>query len=292
MAKKLNLGIIGISDGNGHPYSWSAIFNGYNSKIISQSPFPIISEYLDKKKYPSEFLSDIGVVTHIWTQDPNISKHVAKSTNIQNVCIKKEDMLGFVDAILLARDDAENHFNFSEIFLKNSLPIYIDKPFALSISSAKKLWDSSKYDNQIFTCSALQFAKEFQPSNIDYQKIGKVKIVFANTPKSWNKYAVHIIEPVMKLFPNRGDIIDIKNINLNEDQIKKVKVRYKSGISAFFQTTGNLRSPIFIRILGNLGYQDLFFNDSFYAFRESLKYFVDIVNKKRSNIQRIYKKKW
>ena len=98
----------------------------------------------------------------------------------------------------------------------------------MSISS--KLWDSSKYDNQIFTCS-LQFA-EFQPSNIDYKKIGKVKIVFANTPKSWNKYAVHIIEPVMKLFPNR-DIIDIKNINLNEDQIKKVKVRYKSGISAF-----------------------------------------------------------
>ena len=24
----LKLGIIGLSEGNGHPYSWSAIFNG------------------------------------------------------------------------------------------------------------------------------------------------------------------------------------------------------------------------------------------------------------------------
>ena len=27
----LNLGVIGLSEGNGHPYSWSAIFNGYDS---------------------------------------------------------------------------------------------------------------------------------------------------------------------------------------------------------------------------------------------------------------------
>ena len=27
----LKLGVIGLSEGNGHPYSWSAIFNGYDS---------------------------------------------------------------------------------------------------------------------------------------------------------------------------------------------------------------------------------------------------------------------
>ena len=33
MIKELKIGIIGSSDGNGHPYSWSAIFNGYNKKL-------------------------------------------------------------------------------------------------------------------------------------------------------------------------------------------------------------------------------------------------------------------
>ena len=27
---KLKLGVIGMSEGNGHPYSWSAIFNGFD----------------------------------------------------------------------------------------------------------------------------------------------------------------------------------------------------------------------------------------------------------------------
>ena len=26
--KELRLGVVGLSEGNGHPYSWSAIFNG------------------------------------------------------------------------------------------------------------------------------------------------------------------------------------------------------------------------------------------------------------------------
>ena len=34
MAKDINLGLIGISEGNGHPYSWSAIINGYNEAYL------------------------------------------------------------------------------------------------------------------------------------------------------------------------------------------------------------------------------------------------------------------
>ena len=51
MAKKLKLGIIGISEGNGHPYSWSAIFNGYNEEYMIQCPFESIPEYLSKQKH-------------------------------------------------------------------------------------------------------------------------------------------------------------------------------------------------------------------------------------------------
>ena len=42
--KKIKLGIIGMSDGNGHPYSWSAIFNGYNRDEMQKCTFPVIPE--------------------------------------------------------------------------------------------------------------------------------------------------------------------------------------------------------------------------------------------------------
>lgn len=280
MAKKLKLGIIGMSDGNGHPYSWAAIFNGYNEEYMIQCPFESIPEYLSKEKYPENFLIEEAEVTHVWTQDQEISKHIAVSTYIKKVCLNFEDMIGEIDALLLARDDAENHFKFAHKFLNAGIPVYIDKPFALTIASAKKLWDSQIYGNQIFTCSALQFAKELDKEQINKEKIGEIKMIWATTPKSWEKYAVHIIEPVLNLISDRGKIKNIQPIKFG------ASVEWESGISCIFQTTTNLVSPIWIRLQGEKDVQDLYFKDSFTAFKMALKRFVDVVNKKRPNLSR------
>ena len=50
MTKKINIGLIGYSDGNGHPFSWSAIVNGFNQKYLNKCPFPIIRDYLSEEK--------------------------------------------------------------------------------------------------------------------------------------------------------------------------------------------------------------------------------------------------
>ena len=126
--KKLRLGILGLSPGNGHPYSWSAIFNGYNRAEMAKCPFPAIPEYLVEQKFPDNFLVNSGEVTHIWTQDPGVSAQVAAAANIKNVVLHPQEMLGEVDAILLARDDAENHVAMAKPFLEAGLPIFIDKP--------------------------------------------------------------------------------------------------------------------------------------------------------------------
>ncbi|MBO6762609.1 MAG: gfo/Idh/MocA family oxidoreductase, partial [Roseivirga sp.] len=104
--KELRLGVIGLSDGNGHPYSWSAIFNGYNPEYMKDCPFPVIPQYLSERSFPADAIKG-AVVTHIWTQDEAVSRHIAKASKIQTVCQKMEDMIGQVDAVLLARDDAE-----------------------------------------------------------------------------------------------------------------------------------------------------------------------------------------
>ena len=61
----IRLAMLGCSAGNGHPYSWSAIFNGYNRELMTaECPFPGIPEYLNKE--PVETLVIPGAqVTHI-----------------------------------------------------------------------------------------------------------------------------------------------------------------------------------------------------------------------------------
>jgi len=280
MAQKLKLGLIGMSYGNGHPYSWAAIFNGYDKDKMELCPFKSIPEYLKKETYPDNFLTEYGKVTHIWTQDPIISKQIAEASNIPKTCDHFEEMIGYIDALLLARDDAENHFIYAHKFLSEGIPVYIDKPFALNAASANKLWNTTTFEDQIFTCSALQFAKEFQKDQIKDEVIGDIKMVWASTPKSWDKYAVHIIEPVLNLIEGTGKIKYITPIKLG------ACVEWTSGISSVFQTTEDLISPIWIRVQGERGFQDLYFEDSFYAFKHALKRFVDVVNKQKPNLSK------
>ncbi|WP_268123771.1 Gfo/Idh/MocA family oxidoreductase [Roseivirga pacifica] len=290
MAQKLKLGVIGMSEGNGHPYSWSAIFNGYDEKEMSHCPFPIIPQYLGEQKFPEDFLNEHAEVTHIWTQDKRVSEQIAKAALIHHVCAELEDMIGEVDGVLLGRDDAENHLKFARPFIEAGIPIYIDKPFALSMKSAEELWALSNNNDQIFTCSALQFAREFQTDKLNLELLGEVRCIWATVPKSWSKYAVHIIEPVMNLFPDRGKLKDVKRLALNSDQVNGVQVEWSSGIQAQFQTTGHLPSPLIVRILGTKGYQELKFEDAFFAFRFALKRFVDIIKGQKNNIPRSWTK--
>ena len=54
----LKIGIIGSSPGNGHPYSWSAIINGYDEKHMKMCPFPVIPKYLANEKWPESMIKN------------------------------------------------------------------------------------------------------------------------------------------------------------------------------------------------------------------------------------------
>ena len=45
----IKLGIIGFSKNNGHPYSFSAIVNGYHRKYFKKVGYKFILDYLEKQ---------------------------------------------------------------------------------------------------------------------------------------------------------------------------------------------------------------------------------------------------
>ena len=78
------LGIIGLSYDNGHPYSWSAILNGYDKEKMAKCPWPNIFEYLNAKDPEAKEVEGVQV-THVWTQDKEISKAIAAASLIENI---------------------------------------------------------------------------------------------------------------------------------------------------------------------------------------------------------------
>ena len=106
-------------------------------------------------------------------QSKSLSNLIANATKIQNIVEHPDEMIGKIDGLLLARDDAENHLKYVSAFLKAHVPVFIDKPIALSSASLKELWSMQNYDNQIFSCSALSHAFDDQEYSTSIKILAK-----------------------------------------------------------------------------------------------------------------------
>lgn len=272
MTGQLRLGVIGMSSGNGHPYSWSAIFNGYDPAAMEKCGFPVIPRYLAKQRFPSDAIADARV-THIWTQENAKSRHVAKAALIDYVVANPTDMIGSVDAVLLARDDAENHLAMARPFLEAGVPIYVDKPLALSRREAEAMLALECFPGQLFSCSAMRYAAELRPTAAELASIGRPISVVATVSKDWDKYAVHIIEPLLLALPQRGEILRSSTWQCGDR--RTLHVAFASGVEAQVATLGAATAPLGMRIMGDRGWLDLHHSDTFAAFRGALQDFVD-----------------
>ena len=270
--KKINLAVLGISDGNGHPYSWSSIINGFNDKYLDNCPFPIIVEYLREKSFPSNKIKNVEV-THVWTQDTDVSKNIAQIAKIKNIENDYKNLIDKVDGILLARDDFENHYEISLPFLRAGIPIYIDKPIATNIKDLKRIYDEQKYIGQIFSCSAIRFASEFNLDKSYLDKFGGIIKIIAIAPKDWSHYSIHIIDPVLKLFNLFGDykILSVEKYN---HYGRSIEVKWNNSFNTEFITTGEMSTEISIEIIGNYKAEKLIFKDPFNAFKNALEEFI------------------
>lgn len=280
----LRLGILGLSPGNGHPYSWSAIFNGYDATYMDKCPFPVIPEYLSRQDFP-EACIPYAEVTHIWTQDIEVSRGVARAANIKTIVNNYEDMIGQVDAILLARDDPASHVEMSLPFLKAGLPIYIDKPIANSLNDLERLFAAEQYEGQIFSCSALRYAKELNISQQELAQLGEIQYIDAVISKDWEKYGIHLLDPIFNLigYPKEYPVVTSAG---TED--KKVVTVAWDKIIIKLSTLGALSVPITIQLYGTKGTCSLVFRDTFFAFKKALEVFVESASAKCQMISHEY----
>ena len=278
MTKKINIGLIGYSDGNGHPFSWSAIVNGFNQKYLNKCPFPLIREYLSEEKNKYEKISDVNI-SHIWTQNNLYSKLISDFAYIPNIVENYYDMVDNVDAVMLARDDFENHLYYSLPFIEAGIPIYIDKPIANSLDELKNILSRQIYKGQIFSHSALRYAREFNFDRKYLSNFGMINEVIAKAPKDWSHYSIHIIEPVVHAFGLNSNFKLIgrgiygkkgKILNLKWDNIPSVK----------FITTGEIDSAISIEIIGTNKSEKIIFQDTYNAFKSCIIDFISGIGNK------------
>jgi len=274
MVKKLDgdirLAMLGMVDGNGHPYSWSAIFNGYDPDEMSRCPYPGIPAYLGKE--PKESLRIPGArVTHVWTDDPADSPRVARASLIPHVVRRPEEVIGEVDAVIVGTDKGGEHVARCRPFVEAGLPVFVDKPLVDNEEDLKTFTGWINGGAAILSSSAMRYAKEFLPWRLSTHELGAVRFACATTSKSWERYGIHALEGV---YPILGTgFLSARNAGTVERAV--VHCRHRAGADVVIAASADMLGGFgALQLCGTAGHAEAFFSDTFFAFKAQLAAFI------------------
>lgn len=274
---RIRLAMLGMVDGNGHPYSWSAIINGrYDAAVMAECGYPVIPEYLGAA--PANQLGIDGAeVTHVWCDDPAEAKKVARAAMIDNVVDRPEDVIGQVDAVIIPTDKGWEHVGRARTFVEANLPVFVDKPLVDREDHLRQFVAWVHDGKAILSTSAMRYAKEIaalknQLADVD-AGVGEIRLITNTTPKSWERYGIHALEAVYPLLPAGGWEWAA---NTGDESANIVHIRHACGVDVVIAAVSDMYGA-FCRVNVHSTKTSLqtLFQDTFYAFKAQLVAFVE-----------------
>jgi predicted dehydrogenase len=278
----IRLAMLGMVEGNGHPYSWSSIINGrFDANVIANCGYPVIGQYLGAE--PKENLGLRGAqVTHVWCDDPAQARQVAAAAYIPNVVDRSEDVIGHVDAVIIATDIGHEHVERARPFIEAGLPVFIDKPLTDNREGLAQFtaWHGKGKPFQSSSC--MRYAKEFIELRQRLPEVGELRAITVLMAKSWERYGIHALEAVYPMLPPGGYEWAA---NTGSEVANVVHLRHRHGVDVVLVTTADLYGAFgVIQAAGTKGLLQARFTDTFTAFKRQLQTFVDYLRTGRTSI--------
>ncbi|MBE6973290.1 MAG: oxidoreductase [Ruminococcaceae bacterium] len=271
--KELKIGMLGFSEGNAHPFSWSAMFNGYDKDEMNKwcaKDYPAIPNYLGKQ--PAHTLGIPGAkITHICftgDEDRTMAEGCAKATFIPNVCDRPEEMIGQVDAVICATDKGFEHVERVRPFIEAGIPLFIDKPMTDNEEDLRTLVKWHDEGAKFISSSSMRYTKELEPYIQNRYEIGPLRYILSPMAKYWENYGIHALE---RIFPLIGQGVEwVENMGTKERGM--VHMYHKDGIHVDMPM-GRMASPGAV-VCGEYSSKIISSSDSYYPFKKQLDEFV------------------
>ncbi len=260
--------IIGLSEGNGHPFSFASIVNGYSGEALATSGWPGIYDYV-RRRHASEFGIDGLKITHAWTQDPEVTRKLCEACLIPHGVSRYEDLLGAVDAVIIARDDYESHFLMARPFLEAGLPVFIDKPLSLDPGQLRAFTPYLER-GQLMSCSGMRFARELDEPRADFAAYGRIQLIRGTIVLSWEKYGVHLLDAIFSVTPAHP--VSVRMLRAGH---ASATVQLDDGVSLQIDALGESARTFRVEFFGSQRIAAFDLTDNFTMFRRMLWQFAD-----------------
>lgn len=270
----IRAGILGLSEGNGHPFSFSAIVNGYDDAAFGKAGWPVIHAYL-KNQGPERFGIPGARITHAWTQEAAVTAALCAACRIDQACARPDDLLGQVDAVIVARDDWETHARLAMPFLEAGLAVFVDKPLTLDEAELAAFAPYLR-SGRLMSCSGLRYAAELDDLRRPRSgwDIGAVKLIEATVLNGLEKYGIHMIEAVASLDSAWGRVAGVTRLDVPHDAWL---FRLSDGVPLILHCLGAVGKTFHLSVYGEKGHRHFDLHDNFSAFRRTLEQFFAMV---------------
>lgn len=266
----IRLAMLGMVDGNGHPYSWSAIFNGYDRKLMAECPFPGIPAYLDKQP-ESSFGIDQAKVTHIWTDDPADAEEVSRASLVSHVAAEPEEVIGEVDAVIIATDKGGEHVERCRPFVEAGIPVFVDKPLVDNEADLRIFHRWVNEGAAILSSSCMRYSKEFMPYRESTDDLGELRLATITTAKSWERYGIHALEAV---YPIMGSGF-LSAVHTGTSERNIVHFKHRNGADLIAAATADMYGGFgLLQLAGTKAGVQAASADTYYAFKQQLAAFI------------------
>ena len=265
--------MLGLIEGNGHPYSWSAIVNGFDPAALTKCPYPAIQSYLGGRE-PATVRIDGAQVTHVWADNPEEASLVAATARIPHIVTRPEDVIGEVDAVIIATDDGLDHVRRARPFVEAGLPVFVDKPLATSLDELRIFRDWQHAGARIVSSSGMRYAVEYESLRAQLPTLGELRWGSAVTIKTWESYGIHLLEPLHCIAGPRFLSVRLES----QPGLEVAHLAHRSG-AQFTLSVIYDGAPAFgaIHLCGTKAQAHAQFKDTYTAFRRQLVSFVDFL---------------
>jgi hypothetical protein len=267
----IRLAVVGKLADNDHPYSWSAILNGYDPEALPNCPNPVIRQYLAAQ--PKANFGIPGVrVTHVWAEDADDATRVARVSRIPNVVVRPEEVIGGVDAVLIPTDKGHEHLERARPFIAAGIPVFIDKPLTDREDHLREFLRWQREGRPLMSSSCMRYAKEFLDCRQSVNATGPLRFITATTCRSWERYGIHAMEAVYQLLPPHGWL---SVTNSGTEKVAVAHIRHASNVDVVIAAVDDMDGASgCLSLYGTEATCSARFLDSFSAFKAQLAAFV------------------
>ncbi|MFD1514266.1 Gfo/Idh/MocA family protein [Halomarina rubra] len=268
----LRLGVVGLTAGNGHPYSFASIVNGYSDAGFADSEWGVIHDYL-RQKSPAEYGFDGVRVTHAWTQEPAETDRLAAAARIPHTVDSLEELHGEVDAVLLLRDDFARHAEMALPFLEDGTPVFVDKPLALDVDDLAQFRPHLE-SGRLVSTSGMRFARELDDPRATVDDYGDVSLARGAVINDWEHYGVHMLDAIYGVLDQRP--VSVSAFDVPHDAFA---VELDGGTLVEIDALGDAPFTFDVAFYGSERQSAHELRDNFTAFRRTLWTFLDTVDR-------------